>query len=105
MRNKAWGLAILFVGYCLVACSPKTIDSGGGEFIPTLQSPQISYCSSQSLSGVTISGSAAYEYRNATVAGLGTVAGTRPIRYAEVRVTSSNGDLVQCTETDSGGNY
>ncbi len=34
-----------------------------------------------------------------------TAQGPRPIRFAEVQITSSNGTLVQCTETDGSGNY
>src|SRR5689334_5676437 len=103
MNSKAWGIAIVFwVFYCVVACNPKVIDNGDDPFIPTLQKPEASYCTPQAGGAVTITGSAGFEYRpyDTVNGGLGLIAGPKPIRWAEVRVTNTAGTLVQCTETD-----
>ncbi len=51
---------------------------------------------------VTITGKAQYQYR---ARGNGGVSGPNPIRHAEVRVTNIDGEIIQCTETDSQGNF
>ncbi len=58
----------------------------------------------------TISGQAKYEYRaieyNTQFKGLGEVHETpNPIRYAEFVVINNLGDVIQCGETDSTGNF
>lgn len=66
--------------------------------------PPVPYCSSVSSypSGITVTGNAQYEYR---VNGNGPVASPLPIRYAEIRVTNSEGSIIQCGETDASGNF
>ena len=66
------------------------------------------YCTTVSnySSPATITGQAVYKYRLPTTTGLSAVqAGSNPIRYAEVRALNSNGDTVQCGETDASGNF
>jgi hypothetical protein len=54
----------------------------------------------------TISGSAGYTYRQNGEGQYGTLStSTRPIRFAEVRVTDGGGNVVQCAETDANGNF
>lgn len=67
------------------------------------------YCGSaisQSGTTVTITGSAGYYYRTPSSTGLGAVSGTtKPIRYAEFHVIDGSGNIKQCGETDSSGNF
>lgn len=51
---------------------------------------------------VTITGTAQYQYR---ANGNGVVAGPNPIRYAEIRVSSASGAIVQCGQTDMNGQF
>lgn len=52
--------------------------------------------------GITITGSAQYEYRTN---GNGAIASPKPIRHAEIRVLNSSGSVIQCGETNSSGNF
>ncbi|MCM2280510.1 MAG: hypothetical protein NDI61_01540 [Bdellovibrionaceae bacterium] len=97
-RSVIIGLAVtsaLLVG----ACTKKVV-------VPvTSAAPIASYCTTPQTftSPVTITGSAKYEFREN---GNGAVSGTPGnIRFAEVVVTDSAGTIVQCTETDSSGNF
>ncbi len=51
---------------------------------------------------VTISGNAGYEY---LAGGNGEVSGPNPIRHAEVRVTNTDKEIIQCATTDEQGNF
>lgn len=53
--------------------------------------------------GVTVSGTASYQYR--TNGNGGVAAAPNPIRYAEVEVLDSTGAIVQCDETDGAGAF
>ena len=51
---------------------------------------------------ITITGTAQYEYR---IDGNQAVSNPNPIRYAEVRVTNADGEIIQCAETDEEGKF
>ena len=85
-------------------------DAGNAPSIPSTITPEQAYCSPSSIAApasfVTITGTANYEYRQASASGLqGGTLPTAAVRFAEVRATDSNGTLVQCTETDNSGNF
>ncbi len=80
---------------------------------PTYQGPpELNYCSGplSYSDSVTITGKGTYQsrepyYVSSSVGGLGAPGSPHPIRHAEVRVTNTNGDLIQCTETDETGSF
>lgn len=99
-----------------LSCSKRYKDKSGttGRISPTYQGPkEPAYCGGSPTSygdAVTISGVAQYTAREVFLVsgsngGLGSPSAPRPIRHAEVRVTNSVGDVVQCTETDASGNF
>lgn len=113
-------LGLVFITIFVSACTIK--DSGststGGRISPTYNGPaETSYCSSgttYSSNFITVTGTARYTRRNSwgntTTGGLGSAStsGTHPatihaIRRAEIRVTDSAGNLVQCSETGAAG--
>lgn len=100
MENRIFSLffSIILLGFSIVSCSSR---DGGSTSSST---PPLSYCSTVTSysSPITITGSAVYQYRNN---GNGAVAGPNPIRHAEVRVTNSEGSIIQCGETDASGNF
>src|SRR4051812_11262624 len=77
--------------------------------VPTDSSvPEVSYCTTNATfaTSYTITGAAYYKRRLFTASGLGGIDPTNfPIRRAEVQVLDSTGAIVQCTETDTSGNY
>lgn len=92
-------LILLFFNFGILGCSSQ--EQSGTTNSST---PPAAYCSTviPYSSAVTIIGTAQYEYRTN---GNGAVASPNPIRYAEIRVTSSAGALIQCGETDGSGNF
>ena len=69
------------------------------------------YCSTVTnySGGITVNGSATYQYRQIDASGsspglLGASSATA-IRYAEIRVTDNSGNIIQCGETDASGDY
>lgn len=108
-----------FILISISACSGK--DSGststGGRISPTYNGPpETPYCSTSIAytDSVTVTGTARYTRRNiwgnTAAGGLGSasVSGTHPatvhpIRRAEIRVTDSSGNVVQCSETGANG--
>lgn len=77
-------------------------SSGGGGTITTKADPFCSTVTSYP-TGVTITGSAVYQYRTN---GNGAVNGTpKPIRHAEIHVVNAAGINVQCGATDSNGDF
>lgn len=78
-------------------------SSGGGGSTSPSTAP-VPYCSNiiSYSGGITITGHAYYQYRDN---GNGAITSSKPIRYAEVRVTDSAGTLIQCGETDSSGAF
>lgn len=86
-------------------------DSGSGiEPTNAIFEPgpaELSYCSTTSTYSPshTITGSATYEARVASITGLGAAGAAKPIRFAEVRITDSTGSVAQCAETDVSGNF
>lgn len=97
------------------SCSKGYKDKTGttGRISPTYQGPkEADYCGgspSTYSDSVTISGTAQYTARepfgDKSNGGLGAPGSARPIRRAEVRVTNSSGEVVQCTETDGSGAF
>src|SRR5947209_4085986 len=97
-------ISSLLIASCVKQINETTTSEGTG--VPQGPSEK-AYCGFlPSLTfggGITLTGNAKYLYR---VNGNGAVAGAgRAIRSAEVRVTNGSGNLVQCAETDSSGNY
>ena len=103
-----------------IGCSGPSSNSSGGSVLSSCTrvsalaagNAEKTYCSVQTISGssVTITGTGQYQARTINPAdpsgtGLDQVTSLMPIRYAEVEVLDSNGNLVQCGETDSSGNF
>lgn len=101
--------AAVFVSTLLGCGEKKIINTIDNRTSPTYAGPpEEAYCSNVAvfLDPVTITGTADFQYRVASGAGLSTIqGGTKPIRYAEVRAKSSAGTVVQCGETDIDGNF
>lgn len=101
-------IVALFIAGFLSACG-SVVQSGGDT---TATVPEASYCVSGSKSAgsnpLTITGvSARYQYY-ATISeggstGLSNTTSTQWIPYAEVVITDSTGNIVQCSETDASG--
>ena len=100
----------------LSGCSEESqqTSSVGDRISPTYGTgfSKLSYCSNSSSisysTSYTISGTAKYEARQPFFTGGGGLGGAgtaQPIRYAEVRVTDSSGNIAQCAETDGSGNF
>lgn len=119
MKNAPLRL-VLTALFCLLLanCSKEVNDDGNGGggggtqscTIPSAQKSELAYCPSIPLNtpspAVTITGTARYEFRATSSSGLGGgTLSTRPIRFAEIRVSNSNGNLIQCAETDNSGNF
>ncbi len=110
------GLALIQMG-----CSGGS--GGGSSSSPTASScstlsdaqtlsDERAYCSTVTSysGGVTITATAQYAYRPVVLpntsglkTGLGSVSGPKPIRYAEVEVQDSSGNVIQCGTTGSSG--
>ncbi|MCB0362473.1 MAG: hypothetical protein KDD35_07115 [Bdellovibrionales bacterium] len=101
----------------LTSCSKKG-DSPGqtattGRVSPTYDGPaEWEYCTGPKAysDSVTISGRAQYQYRETfysspSSGGLGSPSSPQAIRRAEVRATTSTGELMDCTETDDSGAF
>lgn len=118
-RRARKALAAMFcLLWILTACSSNDDDNGGGgggsgacgEGIPAASQSEPEYCTGVSLGAgsgaLTVTGTARYEYREATSSGLsGGTLPTRKIRHAEVRVLNSSGSVVRCVETDDNGDF
>jgi len=96
----------------LTACgSEETSQTTGNRISPTYQGPpEEAYCSDVQTfsSSVTITGSAEFEYRDYVISGLGAVqsgSNRKPIRFAEIRVLNSSGNITQCSQTDANGDF
>ncbi len=105
MRRKQVPFLFLLSTACVFiynGCGPE--PSNGPNIVA-----EKAYCGSaisQTGTTVTITGSAGYFYRTPGALGLGAVSGTtKPIRYAEFHVVDSGGNIQQCGETDSSGNF
>lgn len=89
----------------LVSCAPNMKSNDN----PTPQVSETSYCGTNTnvANPVIISGLAKYQYYKATILGLtkdtGNIPFESPIRRAEVRVTTADGTVLQCGETDNNG--
>jgi hypothetical protein len=110
-------LVLILISAC--GCKSKSggSTSTGGRISPTYNGPaETAYCTpgTSYANTITVTGTARYTRRNAwgnTVSGgLGSAstsgshpATIHPIRRAEIRVTDSSGNVVQCSETGSSG--
>lgn len=104
---RRWITAVFYGGTLALLAACGGGSGGGSSPDDTSDATEADYCGSalQSPSPrVTVTGTANYEFRVADSSGLTNTIGTRPIRFAEVRVTDAAGSLVQCSETDSSGN-
>lgn len=109
---------ILFLclgGSLTLGCQKRTQPTlaTNGRISPTYQGPaETPYCASSIsyANTVTITGTAQYQareffYNGPGDGGLGGAGTAKPIRRAEVRVTSSAGHVVQCAETNRSGEF
>ena len=106
-------IKLLFLLLSLVviaACSTEEVIVED-RVSPIFEGPaEISYCSSpiSYSTSYTITGTATFTPRKPYFTGsggLGAEGSAEAIRYAEVRITDSNGSVIQCAETDSSGNF
>lgn len=120
MWRRSLGLILsIFITGCTTSTQEIVNENTPG---PTYQGPaETTYCSTVKTftTAITVSGSANYVARlpfgNTTVGGLGSAdpayfitaerPATNPIRYAEIRVTDSSGNVVQCGETLADGTF
>jgi hypothetical protein len=101
MKTKLY-IAILSV--VVIACAPPEEDNGGGN--PN-RKPEAALCSNviTYTGGITITGTANFQYRAYDSGGMGAVEATpRPIKYAEIEVLEG-ATQVQCGNTDSNGDF
>ena len=104
-------LLLAFIGFALAACQAPESGSPSTSVSPIYAAgpAETTYCTSAiTISGATatITGNATYQTRQLILGtGLGGPGAPLPIRYAEVRVTDSAGNVAQCGETDGSGNY
>lgn len=107
--------------FFFIACNGTTTIVGtSGRVSPTYQGPSESdYCytpTTYNSSYVTITGTAKYNARQIYTSGIGGLgsadpahstrpAANKPIRYAEIKVTNSSGNIVQCAETLVDGTF
>lgn len=99
------GSVFVFNLWFLVLLSSCTQSTSSPTPAPTFApKTEPSYCSTTTSysGGVTVTATATYQYRNVSVAGLGSVS-TANIRYAEVQVLNQSGSVVQCGTTDGSG--
>lgn len=77
---------------------------GGGSSNPSFKAAP-EYCSSPTVysPSVTVESRAQFTFRNVTVLGLTSESAAQDIKYAEVIVTDSSGNAIQCGETDAQG--
>ncbi len=106
-------LIMLLLTSCGFGGGNSQIPSIEGRVSPTFDGPsELAFCSTPLNYGssVTITGTATYQEREAFDLGggnngLGGPSAARPIRYAEVRVLDSSGNVIQCAETNNTGNF
>ncbi|MEO0334811.1 MAG: hypothetical protein AAF202_00340, partial [Pseudomonadota bacterium] len=107
--SSCQSFVLLAAFVALTSCSqPQIIDTTDDRISPTFNGPpEEDYCDNvRSYSdSVTITGTAAFEYRAYIGSGLGPIEGTpKPIRHAEVRVLDGSKEI-QCAETDANGDF
>lgn len=95
-------LSLAALSLFLSACSEEPEGSGSNG-----SKPVAPYCNTKATfasdSPITVTGTAKFEYR---IKGNGPVTtNPEPIKYAEVRVTDSSGNIIQCSETDENGEF
>lgn len=123
MKADLWGKAtwtqaavvVLFLFSAGCGLAKNSQQALTTDQIPTYQGPESDYCGqanarTYSSGTVTITGSAGYKKLVpffTSGGGLGAEGGnpTHAIRYAEVHIVDGSGNIIQCTETDSSGNF
>lgn len=99
--------------FALSGCGvPKSVSTGTrGPSATETGPPEETYCAtpiSYSSPSITITGAATYQAREIFTSGsggLGAPGSPRPIRYAEVSVKDSSGNVVQCATTTGTGTF
>lgn len=86
-------------GFLIAGCG----RSSNGSISSSVQAKP-SFCTSTNnyTDPIVISGRAQFQYRTN---GNGAIATAKPARYIEVRVTNSNGELLQCGHTNGNGDF
>ncbi len=106
-------LALVWLNISCSSASSSKSAATSGRVSPTYDGPpEPEYCSTVATYSTTVNirGTALYEYRthfgSVSGGGLGPVESTqKPIRYAEVRVLNSSGNVIQCGETSATGTF
>lgn len=100
------GVAFIVTNYIGIGCSKPGANNTPAVPAPS-SVPEAGYCTSvQTYSaGLTVTGSAAFNIRASSSAGLGAEVAGGSIRFAEVQVLDESGNVVQCGETDTNGNF
>jgi len=98
---------LLFLFFIAAGCSSETTALQGSCQVNTPSKTEPSYCSNVIVPGdaVTISGTATFTKRNLIPSGLGGPAAPKAIRFAEVAVLDSGGNVLNCGTTDSNGDF
>lgn len=88
----------------IVGCGGGPSSTGGSVSQPAAASERTNCTTSTAVSnGVTLTGTANFESRPVTTSGLGAVGAAQAIRYAEVEVLDSSGNIIQCGNTNASG--
>jgi hypothetical protein len=110
-RNvKVWGLILLgFVAtnYIGVACSKSTVTTISASPATSTSTPtEAPYCNTSNTFAdqVTVSGSATFNVRSTSAAGLGAEISRGPVQFAEVQILSA-GSIINCGTTDTNGGF
>lgn len=108
--QSSWIVILLLL---IQACSPTSSNSVGGSSTSTTPEEEICDTSTTYSTGATITGTASFYKRTLDVTKSGGAvtqmtlgaqgATTIPIRFAEIRVLNSSGQIVQCGKTNSSG--
>ena len=107
--KKQFIYALCLLNILFLSCSKNASQAGdSGTTSPTVSS-ELGECTTSTTysSSVTITGTAQFYKRSVTVGAtykLGPqIASALPIKFAEIRVLDSNGNVVQCGKTNSSG--
>jgi hypothetical protein len=108
-------LNLLLLGFISVMVSCSNGGGGGGDSSATPTASETANCLEVRAYGdaLTLSGNASYQYRptattttnQGTIYALSGIPATAAIPFAEIEVLNSNGDQIQCGNTDVNGNF
>ena len=102
------GLMSFFISSCGDSKEDSPTSQIDQRMSPDYNGPQeLSYCDTTKTyqNHVVITGTAQFKKREVTSSGLGGPGPAIAIRHAEIRVTDSKGNVIQCSETDNLGNF